>query len=175
MKLLTVLAFCATLTTAEIVDSSAMGFTVKTTLNIKASPDDVYGKLIHNVGDWWSPVHTFSHDAHNLRIEDRPGGCFCEKLPDNGFARHMEVASLAPGKTIVLHGMLGPMQSMAATGTMYIQLTAAEGGTKLEISYAAMGYLPKGMNTWAPPVDMVLAEQFTRLKSFIETGQPVSK
>jgi hypothetical protein len=34
------------------------------------------------------------------------------------------------------------------------------------------GYLPAGMNTWAVPVDTVLTQQFTRLKSFVETGKP---
>jgi len=32
------------------------------------------------------------------------------------------------------------------------------------------GYLPKGMNTWAEPVDAVLAGQFTRLKTYVEHG-----
>ena len=31
------------------------------------------------------------------------------------------------------------------------------------------------MNTWAAPLDMVLAEQFTRLKTYIETGNAVPK
>jgi hypothetical protein len=67
------------------------------------------------------------------------------------------------------------MQPLAVTGSMQIQLTAVETGTRLEVTYAVGGYLSKGLNTWAAPVDMVLAEQFTRLKSLIETGQPASK
>jgi uncharacterized protein YndB with AHSA1/START domain len=159
---------------AEVLDSAANGFTVKTTVTIKAAPDEVYRHVLH-IGDWWSPDHTFSHDPHNLRIEDHPGGCFCEKLPDNGFVRFMEVINLAPGKTIVLSGALGPMQTLAATGAMQIRFSPVEGGTKLDMTYAVMGYLPQGMNTFAPIVDMVLAQQFTRLKSLIETGQPASK
>ena len=62
---------------AEIVDSSANGFTVKETVNIQASPQDVYAKIF-KIGDWWSSDHTFSHDAHNLSLEDKAGGCFCE-------------------------------------------------------------------------------------------------
>jgi hypothetical protein len=31
------------------------------------------------------------------------------------------------------------------------------------------------MNTWAAPVDSVLKEQFTRLKSFVEHGDPAAK
>jgi hypothetical protein len=34
------------------------------------------------------------------------------------------------------------------------------------------GYLPAGMNTWAAPVDSVLTEQVTRLKNYVERGDP---
>ena len=161
--------------TAEVADSSANGFTVKTTLAIHAPPDEVYRKLIHNVGDWWNPEHTFSRDSRNLTIEEKPMGCFCEKLPNGGGVRHMQVVYLAPGKTLGMIGAIGPMQPLAATGSMRIQLSAADGGTKLEVVYAISFYLPTGMNTWAAPVDSVIAEQFTRLKNYVETGEPAGR
>jgi hypothetical protein len=160
---------------AEVVDSSANGFTVKVTLSIQAAPEDTYRRLIHNVGDWWSSAHTFSGDSHNLSIEEKPMGCFCEKLPNLGSVRHMEVVFFALGKTLGLAGALGPLQSLAATGSMRIQLSAVEGRTKLEVVYAVAGYLPKGMDTWAAPVDSVLTEQFTRLKNYTERGDPAPK
>jgi uncharacterized protein YndB with AHSA1/START domain len=153
-----------------VVDSSASGFTVRTALAIKAAPAEVYRRLVRNVGDWWDPNHTFSGNAHNLSIEEKVPGCFCEKLPDGGGVRHMEVVYVAPGKTLRLSGGLGPMQAIAAAGSMTIQLSAAESGTKLEVTYAVAGYLPAGMNTWAAPADGVVEEQFTRLKNYIETG-----
>ena len=159
---------------ADVVDSSAAGFTVKNTITIQASPQDVYAKIF-KIGEWWSSVHTFSQDAHNLTLDEKVGGCFCEKLPDGGGVKHLEVVNLTPAKTIVLRGMLGPMQSMAATGSMQMQLSPAEGGTKLEISYAAAGYLPQGMNTWAAPVDTVLKMQMARLKNFVEKGNADAK
>jgi hypothetical protein len=130
---------------SDVVDSAPNGFTVKVPLQIQAPPKDVYRQLIHNVGDWWSSAHTYSHDAHNLSIEEKPMGCFCEKLPNQGSVRHMEVVSLFPDKSIGMTGALGPLQSIAAAG-----------------------YLPAGMNTWAAPFNSVLTEQFTRLKSFVE-------
>jgi len=180
MKYILALAACAAMLTqnramSEVVDSSPGGFTTKTTLNIQASPDAVYRTVIHNVGDWWNSEHTFSGSSHNLSIEEKPGGCFCEKLPDNGGVRHMVVVFLAPGKSITLSGGLGPLETIAATGTMRIQLSAVEGGTKLEMTYAAAGYLPAGMNTWAAPVAAVLTEQFTRLKNYVEHGDPAPK
>jgi uncharacterized protein YndB with AHSA1/START domain len=157
---------------AAVADASANGFTIKLTLNVQASPDDVYRKLVRNVGDWWDSSHTFSGNAHNLTIDDKPAGCFCEKLPDGGGVRHMEVAYAAPGIQLVLQGGLGPLQSLAATGSMTIKLSPANGGTKLEMAYSVVGYLPAGMNTLAAPVDGVLTGLFTRLKNFAEHGNP---
>jgi len=160
---------------AAVADSAANGFTVKLELNIQAPPQDVYSRLVHNVGDWWNSMHTFSGDAHNLSIDDKAMGCFCEKLPSGGSVRHMEVVYADPGKKLVLSGALGPLQSVAATGSLTIQLAAAGEGAKLAVVYAVTGYIPAGMNTWAAPVDSVLTEQFTRLKSLIENGKAATK
>ncbi len=157
---------------AEVADSSPAGFTVKVTIHIQASPDDVYRRLVYNVGDWWNPAHTFSGDARALTIDNRAPGCFCEKLPNLGTARHMEVVMAAPGERLVMTGALGPLHAAAATGAMSIQLTPDAGGTKLAVTYGVGGYLPAGMNTWAAPFDSVLTEQFTRLKNYVEHGDP---
>jgi hypothetical protein len=159
---------------ADVADSSASGFTVKQTVVIQGSAQDVYAKIF-KIGDWWSSDHTFSHDAHNLSLEEKVGGCFCEKLPTGGGVKHMEVVYVAPGKSIVLHGTLGPLQTVAASGAMQIQLSAADGGTKVEVSYAVSGYQATGMNSWAVPVDGVLKLQFMRLKSLVEKGDPAAK
>src|ERR1051326_3995246 len=92
----------------EVVDSAANGFTVKVTVNIQASPDDLYRQIVA-VGDWWDSQHTFSGDAHNLSIDATATGCFCEKIPNHGSVRHMEVLLAAPGKSLVLTGALGPI------------------------------------------------------------------
>ena len=85
--LMTLLLMLAPLVSrAEIADSAANGFTVKIAAVIHARPDDVYNRLVHNVGDWWSSDHTISNDSHNLSIDDKVMGCFCEKLPGGGGA-----------------------------------------------------------------------------------------
>jgi uncharacterized protein YndB with AHSA1/START domain len=157
---------------AAVADSSASGFTAKLTLNIQAPPDDVYRKLVGNIGDWWEASHTFSGNPHNLMIDDKPGGCFCEKLASGGGVRHMQVLYADPGKRLVLSGAPGPMQTMAVAGSMTIELAASNGGTKLDVTYAVAGYLPAGMNTFAPIVDSVVTTQFTRLKNYAEHGDP---
>lgn len=155
---------------SDVADSAAGGFTIKIATVIHAGPADIYDRLVHHVGDWWSSDHTFSNDAHNLSIEDKPMGCFCEKLPNNGGVRHAEVIIVMPDKMLVMSGAFGPLQRFGATGTLSFVLKPQHQDTRLEVTYAVGGYLPDGLNTWAGPVDKVLTEQVTRLKSYVETG-----
>ena len=169
LAVLTVLLIPAA-TRAAVADSSAAGFTVKITVNIQATPDDVYRRLVHNVGDWWNPAHTFSGDAHALTIDNRAPGCFCERLPNLGTARHMEVVTAAPGEKLVMVGGLGPLQPLAVNGAMTFLLSPDAGSTKLVLTYAVGGYTPAGLASWAAPVDSVLTEQVMRLKNYVEHG-----
>jgi hypothetical protein len=170
----TSLALLAVSARADVADASADGFTLKTTIQIQAAPDAVYRRLFQ-IGDWWNPAHTFSGDSKNLSLEEKVGGCLCEKFPNGGGVRHMELINLMPGKTLVLSGGLGPLQGIGATGALSIQLAASEGGTKVQFTYAVTGHLAAGMNTLAVPVDSVMSEQFNRLKNLIEKGSPAPK
>jgi hypothetical protein len=82
-----ILALAPACALPEVADSSPGGFTIKLSIGIASPPAEVYRGLIRNVG------------------------CFCEKLPDGGGVRHMEVAYLAPGKSLRLAGDLGPLQA----------------------------------------------------------------
>src|ERR1700676_2602993 len=88
-------------TRAEVVDASAAGFQVKQTAEIAAPADKVWTAL-RQVGGWWSSEHSWSHDAKNLTLELKPGGCWCEALPGGGGVRHMTVIFAAPGKSAIL-------------------------------------------------------------------------
>jgi hypothetical protein len=158
----------------EVTDSANDGFTVRIVQKFKAPPGEVYKKLVNNIGDWWNSQHTFSGDAHNLHIDEKVMGCFCEKLADGGMVRHLEVVSFAPGKSLMLSGGLGPLSFLATTGTILFQIAPAADGSALQLTYTVAGYTPKGMNTWAAPVNEVLTEQMTRFKSYVETGSPVN-
>ena len=110
---------------ADVMDSAANGFTIKIATVIHAGPADIYDRLVHHVGDWWSSDHTFSQDAHNLSIDDKPMGCFCEKMPNNGGVRHAEVIMVMPDKMLVMSGAFGPLQRLGATGTLKLRDRAA--------------------------------------------------
>jgi len=57
-----VILLCPGWAFADVTDAQFGGFTVKSTITIQASQDEVYRRLIHNIGDWWNPQHTFSGD-----------------------------------------------------------------------------------------------------------------
>lgn len=86
---------------AEATDAGPEGFNIGLTLNVNAKPDDVYRKLVDEVQVWWDPNHTFSGDSSNLNIDDRPGGCFCEKLENGAGVRHLTVVNSAPARLTV--------------------------------------------------------------------------
>jgi uncharacterized protein YndB with AHSA1/START domain len=155
---------------AEVVDAQPNGFEVRQVVQIAAPPAQVYEALTQP-GRWWSSAHTFSGDAAHLSLEPRAGGCFCEALPNGGFAAHLRVIMVKPGQAIRLEGALGPLQDTGATGHLTWTLTAKDGGTELTQTYDVGGYAKGGFGGWAPPVDRVLGEQITRLKAWVETGK----
>ena len=109
-------AFLAAPLRGEVIESTAAGFLVRNTAAINAPPAKVYAALTDGVGDWWDPAHTFSHNAHNLSLDAKPGGCFCERLPDGGGVEHMNVVYASPGKLLRLTGAIGPLQEAALAG-----------------------------------------------------------
>ena len=162
--------FLASAARADVVSTDVTGFQVKTTLSIAAPPAKVYAAL-SKVGKWWNPEHTWSGNAANLSLSTKPGGCFCEKLEGGGGAQHMVVVYVAPGRELRLNGALGPLQTEAAIGNLSLTLSGKDEGTELVAVYSVGGYTKGGWVAWAPDVDAVLNEQFTRLKAYVETGK----
>jgi uncharacterized protein YndB with AHSA1/START domain len=159
---------------AAVNDSAANGFSVTESVHIAAAPDKVYAALVTPAG-WWSPQHTFSKSAANLSLNPVAGGCWCEKLPDGGSAQHLIVFAVEPGKLLVMRGALGPLQGLGVDGALTVALKPSSGGTDLTATYNVGGYLKNGFTGFSAAVDRVLGEQFTRLKSFIETDSPEPK
>jgi len=160
---------------AEVVDSDTSGFTSVHEIAIAATRERVYQALTAEVGRWWDPRHSYSGSAANFSIDARPGGCFCETLPDGGGVEHMRVVFVEPNRILRLAGGLGPLQSMAVSGSMQFTLTAGDKGTtKLSYRYTVGGYYPQGLDTVSAAVDMVQLGQLQRLKRYVETGDPES-
>jgi uncharacterized protein YndB with AHSA1/START domain len=154
-----------------VVDAQPNGFEVRETAQIAAPPEKVFA-AIGDVGHWWDPQHSYSHDGKNLSLDLHVGGCWCERLPDGGGVGHMVVEAVMPNKLVRFGGALGPLASTGGAGHMAISLTPKDGGTALDLTYDFGGYAKGGMAQWAAPVDGVLGEQVARLKRYVETGKP---
>lgn len=151
---------------AEVVDRSEIGFEARIEETIAAPPEKVRAALL-DISGWWSPDHSYSGDARNLTL-DLTAGCFCERLKDGGFVRHMSLV-YADARTIRLFGALGPLQTTGASGHLAFVLKPAPEGTRLVVTYDVGGYARGGLaQTWAGPVDGVLAAQVKRLKAYAE-------
>ena len=156
---------------AEVVEALPGGFQVRESVEIAAPADKVWASL-GQIGGWWNADHTWSHDAKNLSLELKPDGCLCEALPSGGGAHHMSVIFVAPGKSVILDGTLGPLMSSGAAGHLVWTLAESGGHTTLTQSYYVGGYFPGGFDKIAPAVNGVMADQIGRLKAYVETGKP---
>jgi hypothetical protein len=156
---------------AEVTASGVPGFSLKIEVPLAVAPEAAFASFVR-IGQWWNKDHTYSGDPANMTLEAKPGGCFCERLPDNGFVKHMDVVFAAPGKTLRLSGGLGPLQDMGASGVMAFQFKDEGAGTRLIMTYTVGGFAAgKGYAEIAPAVDRVLTEQLARFKRFAETGK----
>lgn len=165
------LAILAAPAHATVDDAASNGFTITETADIAATPDQVY-QAVTTPSRWWSSDHTYSHDAANLTLDAKAGGCWCETLPGGGSVQHLVVVNAIPGKMIRLRGALGPLQAMAVDGAMTLSLHAADKVTHLTMTYTVGGYARGGFADLAKAVDSVLGEQVNRLKRFVENGSP---
>jgi uncharacterized protein YndB with AHSA1/START domain len=148
------------------------GFLVKFEVSINAPQAKVYDALVGQVGSWWNPEHTYSHDAKNLSIDARPGGCFCEKLPNGGGIEHLRVVYVAPPQVVRFSGALGPLQASGVAGSMTWKVSGGPDATRFELSYSVGGFIQSGFEKIAPAVEAMLREQVDRLKLLVETGKP---
>lgn len=150
------------------------GFLVKFEVSVNAPAAKVYDALVGQIGSWWDPKHTYSGDAKNLSLDPRPGGCFCEKLPNGGGIEHARVIYVAPREVLRLSGALGPLQESGVAGTLTWKLTNGTDNTRLQLSYGVGGFIDGGFEKIAPAVESVLRVQLDRLKQFAETGKPTA-
>lgn len=163
-----------TFAAAEVVDVATTGFQVRYTQLVSARPEKVWQSFVA-VDRWWSGDHTYSGKSSNLRIEPRPGGCFCETLPNGGGVVHLTVVNVQPNRSMVFAGGLGPLQTSGVAGSMNFQIKPEGESSRVTLIYTVGGYQPGGFAALAPVVDQVLGAQFTRLTRLIDTGDAEPK
>lgn len=148
---------------AELTEADTDHFTTRHELLTPAEPAAVFRVMTAEIGQWWNPAHSWSGDGGNLYLEAEPGGCFCERLPDGGFAEHLRIIYLAPGAEIRFDGALGPLQTMAVQGRMTWGVEATDAGSRVTFTYRVFGHPEGGLTGIAPAVDGVIGEQLQRL------------
>jgi len=121
-----------------------------------------------NIQTWWSGEHSYTGDPTNFFFDGVDKACFCERLPQGGLVRHMNVVYFDPARKIRMTGGLGPLQTLPVNGVFEFNFIAAEKGqSRLQVSYAVTtnGGLLKD---WAEGVERVIGEQLQRLKTEAE-------
>jgi len=162
------IVLCAASAWAEVADSSAHGFTVRSTVLVPGSARQAYQKFVQGVGKWWDSQHTYSGNASNLSIDERLGGYFHEKLPGGGFIEHMRVVYSDPGKMLRMSGGLGPLQELGAAGAMTVAFVEKDSKTEVTMTYAAGGHMKGGLGSIAGIVNKVLALQLSHFQAYAE-------
>jgi hypothetical protein len=160
----------ATPAAAEIVEQTDDGFVLAFEGRTPASPAavlDGFGRP----AEWWSPDHTWSGSAANLRLDLRPGGCWCEDLPGGG-VRHGEVLMVWPERGLVrLEAPLGPLQELGAAAVLTLSWepgpAAPDGARAVRWGFRVAG---RGTGALAGPVDAVLQAQFDRFLARLDAG-----
>lgn len=148
-----------TVAAAEVVQSSPAGATLEHRYRIAATPQQAWQALVHPEL-WWPSDHTWSGAAANLRLEARAGGCFCENWGEAS-AEHGRVVMSRPVELLRIQGALGPLQAMAVSAVLTIELAAApDGGTEAKVTYRISGDPSHGLDRFAPAVDQVVGLQF---------------
>lgn len=154
----------------DVVAAEAGGFSLTQELTIDAPRRDVWRAAIHEVGRWWSNDHTISGDASKMSIDARPQGCFCESMGDRAGVVHLSVTFVNPNVLLRLTGGLGPLGLMGVNGNMTWEFFDTDGGTRVKFAYVVGGYQPGGLKDLAAPVDYVIGDALSRLKSYVEIG-----
>jgi hypothetical protein len=151
---------------AAVVAVDGGGFITAHEVRTPLAPREALSAFV-KIGAWWSDSHTYSGAARNLKIDLRPGGCWCESFKNGGFVRHMTLEYYAPEKTLRFAGGLGPLQEMGVSGAMTVQFAPAPtGGSIVSLRYVVNGRDAGAWRETAGAVDRVLAEQIARYSAY---------
>lgn len=144
---------------AEVSARSENGFRLTYERAVNASDAEILAAIGRPAG-WWSDAHTYSGSASNISVDLRPGGCWCEALPDGG-VKHAETVLVWPEQRMVrFDAPFGPLQSIGADAALTMSWSASAPTRTLKWSFVVSG---PGAGAMADAIDGVMAEQFGRL------------
>jgi uncharacterized protein YndB with AHSA1/START domain len=147
---------------AEVVDSSANGFTISIEREVKVNQQAAYQQFT-NIEQWWIADHTYFGKSENLSLDLKAGGCFCEIEGDKQVL-HMTISFVDPGNEVRMIGGLGPLQMMGVSGGMSWTFKPLENGnTKISHRYQVSGSVKGGLDKLAEIVNKVQTMQVDSL------------
>lgn len=160
-------AAAAASSVGAVKDAGDHSFALESGVLVEATPDAAYQALVR-VSAWWDSAHSWSGESKNLTLDARAGGCFCEKLADDGFVEHARVLFAQPGKLLRMEGALGPLQEMAVKGVLTFTLAREDARTRVTMTYRVAGQFSMAPAQLAPIVDQVLTSQLERFRASVK-------
>lgn len=164
-----ILSLLPGLAAAEIVSRSENAFTLRFSVGLEASREDVID-AVRNVPSWWDPAHSYTGDATNLSLAFQPGGCWCERLADGSDFRHGELVSIGLDR-VRFNAPLGPLNGTATRADLTFTAGPENRGTLAAMEFVVEG---PGVGAFADGVHGVMQQAWTRYVRFIEYGEPVA-
>lgn len=158
---------------ADVASATPSTFVIRAEADVPASPPQAW-RAVTQVGRWWNNEHTYSGNGHNLRLDARAGGCWCEQW-DGQSVEHMRVVLVMEregARTLRAVGGLGPLQEMGVSGVLTFTVAPHALGAKITMTYRVSGDPGLTLDQIAPLVDGVLMEQFGRLIRYTSSGSP---
>lgn len=153
---------------AKIVKQDSTGFLVTHIAEVEASEDQIWQRLL-KPSSWWDEGYSWSGSSEGIYLEEKAGGCFCEKLPAEkgaGTVEHMRVIHISKGKVLRMQGAIGPLQSEAMVGTFTAAIAPVpekEGVSRVSFTYIVGGYMRFPMERMAENIDKIMGQQFASL------------
>lgn len=161
--------FAAAPAGAEVVSRSENGFTLKFAVAADVDPADIPAALTA-LPQWWESAHTYTGDSKNLSLDLTPGGCWCEKLPDNPAFDHGRTVAVADDH-ITFNAPFGPLRGRASRAELTVTWPEADGVRTPTWVFVVEG---PGMGAMADAVDRVIGTGYARWMSHLQTGQASS-
>ncbi len=158
-------AVTATPATAEIVSRTPDGFTLRFTRTAMADAAAVPASLTA-LPLWWDGAHSYTGEAANLSLDLKPGGCWCEKMPDGSDFDHGRTVSVAADR-ILFHAPFGPLRGRATRADLTMTWAEAASGRVLTWTFEVEG---PGVGAMAEAVDGVMDAGFRRWSNWLITS-----
>lgn len=104
---------------------------------LPASPQQVYSTFIEQLDRWWPAEYKFAPQDGILGIQAHVGGACFEDLEDGRRLKWGTILELQEGASIVFAWQISPKRQIINepqnAGTVRIELTECEAGTKLKL------------------------------------------